>query len=109
VCAYDRPGVLHLDKTFSRSDPVPQPTNAQDGVDDLVALPALRLALAGGMVMRLKVFHCSGVIWARNSGEVASTNTIPLTSSGCSPVMSPDESVSNERTRKKASALFLFA
>jgi pimeloyl-ACP methyl ester carboxylesterase len=30
--------VLHLDKTFSRSDPVPQPTSAQDGVDDLVAL-----------------------------------------------------------------------
>src|SRR5262249_25056404 len=38
VCAYDRPGVLHLDRTFSRSDPVPQPTSAQDGVDDLVAL-----------------------------------------------------------------------
>jgi pimeloyl-ACP methyl ester carboxylesterase len=38
VCAYDRPGVQHLDQTFSRSDPVPQPTTAQDGVDDLVAL-----------------------------------------------------------------------
>src|SRR5215831_12443533 len=38
VCAYDRPGVLHLDQTFSRSDPVPQPTSAQDGVNDLVAL-----------------------------------------------------------------------
>ena len=38
VCAYDRPGVLHRDQTFSRSDPVPQPTSAQDGVDDLVAL-----------------------------------------------------------------------
>jgi hypothetical protein len=23
VCAYDRPGVHHLDQTFSRSDPVP--------------------------------------------------------------------------------------
>jgi pimeloyl-ACP methyl ester carboxylesterase len=38
VCAYDRPGAPHLDQTFSRSDPVPQPTSAQDGVDDLVAL-----------------------------------------------------------------------
>jgi pimeloyl-ACP methyl ester carboxylesterase len=38
VCAYDRPGVLHLDQTFSRSDPVPQPTTAQNEVDDLVAL-----------------------------------------------------------------------
>jgi pimeloyl-ACP methyl ester carboxylesterase len=38
VCAYDRPGGPHLDQTFSRSDPVPQPTSPQDGVDDLVAL-----------------------------------------------------------------------
>ena len=38
VCAYDRPGAPHLDQTLSRSDPVPQPTSAQDGVDDLVAL-----------------------------------------------------------------------
>jgi hypothetical protein len=26
VCAYDRPGAPHLDQTFSRSDPVTQPT-----------------------------------------------------------------------------------
>lgn len=38
VCAYDRPGAPHLDQTFSRSDPVPQPTSPQKGVDDLVAL-----------------------------------------------------------------------
>ena len=38
VCAYDRPGAPHLDQTFSRSDPVPQPTSPQNGVDDLVAL-----------------------------------------------------------------------
>ena len=38
VCAYDRPGVLHRDQTLSRSDPVPQPTSAQDEVNDLVAL-----------------------------------------------------------------------
>ena len=38
VCAYDRPGALHLDQTFSRSDPVPQPTSPQNGVDDLLAL-----------------------------------------------------------------------
>src|SRR6516162_2373242 len=38
VCAYDRPGAPHRDQTFSRSDPVPQPTTAQDGVNDLVAL-----------------------------------------------------------------------
>jgi len=38
VCAYDRPGAPHLDQTFSRSNPVPQPTSPQDGVDDLVAL-----------------------------------------------------------------------
>jgi len=38
VCAYDRPGAPHLDRTLSRSDPVPQPTSPQNGVDDLVAL-----------------------------------------------------------------------
>ena len=38
VCAYDRPGAPHLDQTFSRSDPVPQPTSSQGGADDLVAL-----------------------------------------------------------------------
>src|ERR1043166_1504924 len=27
VCAYDRPGAPHLDQTFSRSDPVSQPTS----------------------------------------------------------------------------------
>jgi hypothetical protein len=31
VCAYDRPGAPHLDQTFSRSDPVPQPTSPQKG------------------------------------------------------------------------------
>src|SRR5262249_29560754 len=34
----DRPGAPHLDQTFSRSDPVPQPTSPQNGVNDLVAL-----------------------------------------------------------------------
>ncbi|MBV8186451.1 MAG: alpha/beta hydrolase [Alphaproteobacteria bacterium] len=38
VCTYDRPGAPHLDQTFSRSDPVPQPTSPKNGVDDLVAL-----------------------------------------------------------------------
>jgi pimeloyl-ACP methyl ester carboxylesterase len=38
VCAYDRPGAPHLDQTFSRSDPVPQPTSPQNRVNDLVAL-----------------------------------------------------------------------
>jgi pimeloyl-ACP methyl ester carboxylesterase len=38
VCTYDRPGASHLDQTLSRSDPVPQPTSPQNGVDDLVAL-----------------------------------------------------------------------
>ena len=38
VCAYDRPGAPHLDQTFSRSDPVPQPTSPQNGADDLIAL-----------------------------------------------------------------------
>ena len=38
VCAYDRPGAPHLTGELSRSDPVPQPTSPQDGVDDLVAL-----------------------------------------------------------------------
>jgi pimeloyl-ACP methyl ester carboxylesterase len=38
VCAYDRPGAPHLDQTFSRSDPVSQPTSPQNGVNDLVAL-----------------------------------------------------------------------
>jgi pimeloyl-ACP methyl ester carboxylesterase len=38
VCAYDRPGAPHLDQTFSRSDPAPQPTSPQNGVNDLVAL-----------------------------------------------------------------------
>jgi len=31
VCAYDRPGAPHLDQTFSRSDPVRQPTSPQNG------------------------------------------------------------------------------
>jgi pimeloyl-ACP methyl ester carboxylesterase len=44
VCAYDRPGTLVAtgerpeDFEPSRSDPVPQPTTLQDGVDDLHAL-----------------------------------------------------------------------
>jgi len=38
VCAYDRPGAPHLDQILSRSDPVPQPTSPQNGVDDLLAL-----------------------------------------------------------------------
>ena len=44
VCAYDRPGTLVAtgegpeDLEPSRSDPVPQPTTLQDGVDDLHAL-----------------------------------------------------------------------
>src|ERR1700751_3635915 len=38
VCAYDRPGAPHLDQTLSRSDPVPQPTSPQKGVDVVVAL-----------------------------------------------------------------------
>ena len=38
VCAYDRPGAPHQDQTSSRSDPVPQPTSPQNGVDGLVAL-----------------------------------------------------------------------
>ena len=35
--------------------------------------------------MRFQIFHSSGAIWARSSGVRTSTNTIPLTSSGCSP------------------------
>jgi pimeloyl-ACP methyl ester carboxylesterase len=44
VCAYDRPGTILAtgerpeDFEPSRSDPVPQPTTLQDGVDDLHAL-----------------------------------------------------------------------
>jgi pimeloyl-ACP methyl ester carboxylesterase len=39
VCAYDRPGTpVGNDLTPSRSDPVPQPTTAQDAVRDLHAL-----------------------------------------------------------------------
>jgi len=39
VCAYDRPGTpVGDDLTPSRSDPVPQPTTAQDAVRDLHAL-----------------------------------------------------------------------
>ena len=44
VCAYDRPGTILAtgegaeDFKQSRSDPVPQPTTLQDGVDDLHAL-----------------------------------------------------------------------
>ena len=42
VCAYDRPGTVlpvgEEDFLPSRSDPVPQPTTLQDGVDDLHAL-----------------------------------------------------------------------
>ncbi|MEZ5121053.1 MAG: alpha/beta hydrolase [Solirubrobacterales bacterium] len=38
TCTHDRPGVTHLDGELSRSDPVPQPTTPQNGVDDLDAL-----------------------------------------------------------------------
>ena len=38
VCAYDRPGTVVGGESPSRSDPVPQPTTAQDGVADLHAL-----------------------------------------------------------------------
>src|SRR5215813_11970164 len=31
VCAYDRPGAPHRDQAFSRSDPVSEPTNPQNG------------------------------------------------------------------------------
>ncbi len=40
VCAYDRPGTVHLTGEYSRSDPVPQPTTVQASVDDLDALLA---------------------------------------------------------------------
>jgi len=38
VCAYDRPGTVVGGESPSRSDPVPQPTTAQDAVADLHAL-----------------------------------------------------------------------
>jgi pimeloyl-ACP methyl ester carboxylesterase len=38
VCAYDRPGTPYGTGQPSRSDPVPQPTSPQAGVDDLHAL-----------------------------------------------------------------------
>ena len=38
VCAYDRPGTVVGGESPSRSDPVSQPTTAQDGVADLHAL-----------------------------------------------------------------------
>jgi hypothetical protein len=37
VCAYDRPGAPHLDQTFSRCDPVRQPTSPQNG--STISLP----------------------------------------------------------------------
>jgi pimeloyl-ACP methyl ester carboxylesterase len=38
VCAYDRPGTILADETFSRSDPMPMPTTAAASVADLHAL-----------------------------------------------------------------------
>lgn len=43
VCAYDRPGTTRADDTPTTSTPVPQPTSARDGADDLRAV----LAAAG--------------------------------------------------------------
>ncbi|MFI8502555.1 alpha/beta fold hydrolase [Streptomyces sp. NPDC085524] len=43
VCAYDRPGTTRADDTPTTSTPVPQPTSARDGADDLGAV----LAAAG--------------------------------------------------------------
>ncbi|MFJ8016506.1 alpha/beta fold hydrolase [Streptomyces sp. NPDC096339] len=40
VCAYDRPGTLLADDTPTTSTPVPQPTSARDGADDLRAVMA---------------------------------------------------------------------
>src|SRR5436190_104974 len=66
VCAYDRPGAPHLDQTFSRSDPVLQPTSPQNGVNDLVAL--LKAADAPGPYV-LVAHSFSGTIARVFAGE----------------------------------------
>jgi pimeloyl-ACP methyl ester carboxylesterase len=62
VCAYDRPGTVVGGENPSRSDPVSQPTTAQDGVADLHALlsaaeePGPYVLVghsAGGLIVRL--------------------------------------------------------
>jgi hypothetical protein len=62
VCAYDRPGAPHLDQTFSRSDPVPQPTSPQNGVDDLVAL--LKVADVPALTSNIMIDNAPLVIQA---------------------------------------------
>jgi pimeloyl-ACP methyl ester carboxylesterase len=62
ICAYDRPGTTRLDGTLTPSTPVPQPTTAQDGAQDLHALlraakqpgPYVLVAHSwGGLICRL--------------------------------------------------------
>jgi pimeloyl-ACP methyl ester carboxylesterase len=62
VCAYDRPGAPHLDQTFSRSDPAPQPTSPQNGVDDLVAL--LKVADVPALTSNIMIDNAPLVIQA---------------------------------------------
>ena len=67
VCAYDRPGTFLVtgegveDFEKSRSDPVPQPTTLQDGVDDLHAL----LSASGERGPHVVVGHSMGGAIAR--------------------------------------------
>ena len=67
VCAYDRPGTFLVtgddieDFEPSRSDPVPQPTTLQDGVDDLHAL----LKASGERGPYVVVGHSMGGAMAR--------------------------------------------
>jgi len=61
VCAYDRPGTVVGGESPSRSDPVSQPTTAQDGVADLHAL----LSAAEGPGPYVLVGHSYGGLIVR--------------------------------------------
>jgi pimeloyl-ACP methyl ester carboxylesterase len=72
VCGYDRPGTLSFDGALTPSTTVRQPTEAQDGVDDLHAL----LSAAGVPGPYVLVAHSWGgmigyLYASRHPGEVA--------------------------------------
>ena len=89
VCAYDRPGTILAtgegaeDFEPSRSDPVPQPTTLQDGVDDLHALLSAR--------ENAVPMSWSGIRWEARSQSSTRANTLKMSRGSSSSITTPYE------------------